>query len=149
MYEAGEGLRFDEMAVRAGVAGILRVLRHLDMLPAKGIAKPKARPQLCGSTRWLRSPAGGLLRLFKSEGDVVSAGEALAAVADPFGETETQIVAPSDGLIIGRAVIPVINEGDAVFHIGTVQSSEAAEAALDGLTAQLEADPMFDEDEII
>ena len=30
LYEAGEGLRFDEMATRAGVAGILRVLRAMD-----------------------------------------------------------------------------------------------------------------------
>ena len=39
LYEAGEGLRFDEMAVRAGLAGILRVMRGQDMLPAKGIAR--------------------------------------------------------------------------------------------------------------
>ena len=29
LYEAGEGLRFDETSVRAGVSGVLRVLHHL------------------------------------------------------------------------------------------------------------------------
>ena len=62
LYEAGEGLRFDEMSVRAGVAGILRVMRHIDMVPAKGIAKPKSASHYCGSSKWLRAPAGGLLR---------------------------------------------------------------------------------------
>ena len=33
LYEAGEGLRFDEFAVRAGVMGIMRVLHGADMVP--------------------------------------------------------------------------------------------------------------------
>lgn len=32
LYEAGEGLRFDENAVRTGVAGILRVMHHMKMI---------------------------------------------------------------------------------------------------------------------
>ncbi|NDV63619.1 succinylglutamate desuccinylase/aspartoacylase family protein, partial [Puniceicoccales bacterium CK1056] len=71
LYEAGEGLRFDEIAVRAGVAGILRVLRGLNMLPAKGIARAKAQPYLCRSSSWVRAPAGGLLRTFRAEGELV------------------------------------------------------------------------------
>lgn len=149
LFEAGEGLRFDEMAVRAGVAGILRVMRHLDMLPAKGIARPKAAPLLCASSKWLRAPAGGLLRNFKAEGDVVAKGDALAAICDPFGEKEAVIEAPFGGIIVGRAVLPIVNEGDAVFHLAAVKSNLAAEAAMDDLTGQLEEDPLFDEDEII
>lgn len=149
LYEAGEGLRFDEIAVRAGVAGILRVLRSMDMLPAKGIEKPTAKPVISSASSWVRAPAGGLLRMFKAEGDVVSAGDVLAAVSDPFGETETEITAPQDGIIVGRAVMPVVNEGDAMLHIATVQSNAEASEVLEDLTAQLEEDPLFDEDEII
>jgi predicted deacylase len=149
LFEAGEGLRFDEMAVRAGVAGILRVMRHLDMLPAKGIARAKATPLICASSKWLRAPAGGLLRMFKAEGDVVATGEALAAVCDPFGEQEAVILAPFSGIIVGRAVLPIVNEGDAVFHLAAVKSNIAAETMMGDLTGQLEEDPLFDEDEII
>jgi predicted deacylase len=149
LYEAGEGLRFDEMSVRAGVAGILRVMKEMDMLPAKGIAGPKAQSMLCSDSHWVRSPAGGLLRTFKSEGDVVQEGEVLAAISDPFGEKEEELVARFGGIIVGRAVLPVVNEGDAVFHIAAVKSNDAAEAALDDLNTQLEEDPLFDEDEII
>ena len=52
---AGEGLRFDEMAARAGVYGILRVMRAKGMIAAKGIARPKAAPVRCGG--WSPSPA--------------------------------------------------------------------------------------------
>lgn len=148
LYEAGEGLRFDEMAVRAGVAGILRVLRGADMLPAKGITKPRQTPYVCQSSKWLRAPAGGLLRTYRAEGELVEEGDVLAAIADPFGDEDHELIAPSDGLLIGRAVLPVVNEGDALFHLATL-SPQADEDVVEDLTAQLEADPLFDEDEII
>ena len=34
IYEAGEALRFDEISIRAGLRGILNVMRHIGMLPA-------------------------------------------------------------------------------------------------------------------
>lgn len=148
LYEAGEGLRFDEMAVRAGVAGILRVLRGAGMLPAKGITKPSQRPYLCKSSKWLRAPAGGLLRTFRGEGELVDEGDVLAVVADPFGDAEAELVAPAPGLLIGRAVLPVVNEGDAVFHLAAL-SPQASDDVVDDLAKQLESDPLFDEDEII
>ncbi len=148
LYEAGEGLRFDELAVRAGVAGILRVLRAADMLPAKGIAKPKVAPHLCTSSSWLRAPAGGLLRTFRAEGETVERGELLASVSDPFGAEETNLLAPEPGILIGRAILPVVNEGDAVFHLARL-SPKAEEDTVEDLANQLERDPLFDEDEII
>ncbi|NNE24328.1 MAG: succinylglutamate desuccinylase [Rhizobiales bacterium] len=148
LFEAGEALRFDEKAIRAGVSGILRVMRHLEMLPSKGIARPKAEPIQSSSSTWLRSPAGGLLRVFKSIGDQVNTGDVLGLVSDPFGELDTEITATVGGLIVGRSNMPVINEGDGLFHIAKIGTSDAA-ATLDTLNAQLDADPIFDEDEII
>lgn len=149
LYEGGEGLRFDEMSVRAGVAGILRVMRHIGMVAGRAVAEAKAVPQVCRSSRWLRAPAGGLLRTFRGDGDVVSRGDVMAAVADPFGRAEREIVAPFDGIVVGRAVLPVVNEGDAVFHLARVDSLARAETAVDDLNTQLTDDPLFDEDEII
>ena len=148
LYEAGEGLRFDEMAVRAGLAGILRVMRGQDMLPAKGIAHAKTSPHMCTSSTWLRAPAGGLLRTFRGEGETVARGDVLATVSDPFGAVETDLVAPSPGILIGRAILPVVNEGDAVFHLARL-SPKADGDTVDDLATQLETDPLFDEDEII
>lgn len=149
LYEAGEGLRFDEMGVRAGVTGIVRVMRNLGMLSAKKSANPKAKSLRCARSRWMRAPVGGLLRTFRREGNIVAKGDILASVADPFGDTDLNVVASMDGIIIGRAVMPIVNEGDALFHIAAVRSSDDAEATLDDLTSQLEDDPLFDEDEII
>jgi predicted deacylase len=149
LFEGGEGLRFSEFAARAGLTGILRVLRHKGMLSARAVAPVRSRPLIASASRWLRAPQGGLLRSFRSEGDVVAAGDVLAAVSDPFGEVEAPVIAPAAGLIIGRAVMPVVNEGDAVFHLADIRSAEEAEETLGAVSAQLGADPLFDEDEII
>ncbi|WP_424928704.1 succinylglutamate desuccinylase/aspartoacylase family protein [Amaricoccus tamworthensis] len=149
LYEAGEGLRFDEFSVRAGVTGILRVLRHVGMLPSKGITKPRTAPQYCTSSKWLRAPMGGLLRTFRGNGEVVGRGDVVAAVSDPFGEQEEEIISPFNGIVVGRAVMPVVNEGDAVFHLARVSSRSVAEGTVEDLNEQLSDDPLFDEDEII
>ncbi len=149
LYEAGEGMRFDEMSVRAGVAGILRVLKGVEMLPSAGIAAPKAKSLLCSDSHWLRAPAGGLLRMYKAEGDVVRAGDVVAAISDPFGDREVEVSAHHGGIIVGRAVMPVVHEGDALFHIAAVRSQDVAEAAVGDLATQLEEAALFDEDEII
>ncbi len=149
LFEAGEGLRFDEVSVRAGQAGILRVMNSLDMISGRGVARAKAAPQFCPSSKWLRSPMGGLFRSLKAGGDPVRKDDVLGLVSDPFGEQDTEIIAPFDGIIVGRAVLPVVNEGDAVFHLARVQSLKTAENAMDDHSSQLADDPMFDEDEII
>ena len=149
LFEAGEGLRFDEFSVRVGVAGILRVIRHIGMVSGKGIARAKAAPQNCSSSKWMRAPAGGLLRAFRDNGDVVSTGDLMAVVSDPFGGKERELLAPFKGIIVGRAVMPVVNEGDAVFHIARVKSVAQAEEAVGDLSDQISDDPLFDEDEII
>jgi uncharacterized protein len=148
LYEAGEGLRFDEAAVRTGVSGILRVMHTLDMIGGKRITKPKAKPILSTSSYWVRAPAGGLLRTFKSCGDEVFKDTILGMVSDPFGETETEIVAEDDGLVIGRANLPIVNEGDGLFHIASTRRGDV-EATIESLANQISADPLFDEDEII
>lgn len=149
LYEAGEGMRFDEMSVRAGVAGILRVLNNVGMLSSAGIAKPKAKSILCANSTWLRAPAGGLLRLYKAEGDIVAEGDVVAAISDPFGDREIEVVARFSGIVVGRAVMPVVHEGDALFHIAATAAPEVAEAAVGDLATQLEEAALFDEDEII
>lgn len=148
LYEAGEGLRFDEFAVRVGVAGILRVMRDEGMLAAKGIANARTPSLICRASTWLRAPVGGLLRTFRAEGEIVEEGDVLAAISDPAGDVEAELLAPSPGILIGRAVLPVVNEGDAVFHLAEL-SPKANGDTVDALTAQLEVDPLFDEDEVI
>nr|WP_285675038.1 succinylglutamate desuccinylase/aspartoacylase family protein [Limibaculum sp. NKW23] len=148
LYEAGEGLRFDEVSARAGTLGVLRVMNAMGMIPRKGVSLPRERPAIASKSSWVRSPVGGLLRVFKGTGEAVAQGDLLGAVSDPFGDTEVGVRSALAGIVVGRANLPVVNEGDALFHIATTEAGEDAKS-IRNLTAQIDADPMFDEDEII
>lgn len=146
LYEGGEGLRFDEAAVRAGVAGTLRVMRRLGMIGAKGVPRARARPVRARASSWYRAPRGGLFRGFVGLGDAVAPGTVLGAVANAFGDVESEIVSEHTGILIGRTNMPVVYEGDALFHIA---ETPRAEAAAEGISAHLDVGALFDEDEII
>ncbi|MFT6558372.1 succinylglutamate desuccinylase/aspartoacylase family protein [Sneathiella sp.] len=149
LYEAGEGLRFDEFAVRAGVSGVLRVMRHLGMIPHKKAKKKRVETIHATTSSWTRAAAGGVLRTHKNIGERVEVGDLLGVVSDPFGEHETEILAEYSGLIMGRTNLPIVYEGDALFHVAKIRSNIDAEAKIDALAKQLEEDILLDEDEII
>lgn len=148
LYEAGEGLRFDELSARAGVAGILRVMHEMGMISRRAVLRAKAKPLRSTSSSWQRAPAGGLIRGFRRTGEHVKEGDVLGIIADPFGEVETELKSEYAGVIIGRTNLPVVNEGDALFHIASTNGVDPA-ATIELLSKQLDSDPLFDEDEII
>ena len=149
VYEAGEGLRFDEFAIRVGLKGVLRVLQHLGIVRMRGIKPSEVPTPVARKSSWLRAPEGGLLRALKTVGDTVKGGETVGLISDPFGERESKVVAATTGLIVGRTNLPVVNQGDALFHVALLPKVEAAGTALGALEEEFVGDPMFDEDEIL
>ncbi len=125
LYEAGEALRFDELCVRAGVRGILNVMRALGMLRKARSARPGTEPMVARSTRWVRAPGAGITRFVTPLGARVKVGEVLGTISDPFGEREQNVHAPCDGIVLGRNNLPLVNEGDALFHIALFESSHS------------------------
>ena len=148
LYEAGEGLRFDEFAARSGLAGILRVMAHLEMIAGRGVPRRRVPTVLAERSSWVRAPSGGLLRTMKAAGDLVEAGTVLGIVSDTFGDNDAEVLADEGGVLIGRTNLPIVNEGDALFHIAQPAVRKAADLE-DGFEAHLDAAPLFDEDEII
>ncbi|MDH3702019.1 MAG: succinylglutamate desuccinylase/aspartoacylase family protein [Alphaproteobacteria bacterium] len=135
VYEAGEALRFEEVSIRAGLRGVLRVMRALEMLPRPKERQERVPPIIIRSSGWARAPSSGVLRLVTHNGALVKAGDRLGLINDPYGETEIEIVARADGIVIGHTTLPVVNEGDALFHIGRTEGTEAAADAMDALDA--------------
>ena len=134
VYEAGEALRFDEMCIRAGLRGIIKVMQHLGMLPKDRKAKSMV-PVVADSTSWVRAPASGIVSNKVKLGTRVASGEQLAIVGDPLGEALEKVVAPFDGLIIGRSNLPLAHEGDALFNIAAFKSVSRAETKVEQFTA--------------
>lgn len=151
VYEAGEALRFDEPSIRAGVKGIVGVMRALHMLPAVKSRRVPFTPLVLRSSRWVRAPHSGILRATVGKGQQVETGDLLASVSDPFGENETEILAPVDGVIVGRVNMPLVHEGDALFNIARAEGTQIMARTLDafdpgeayqvGATAELATEP--------
>ncbi len=137
LYEAGEALRFDEVSIRAGVKGIINVMRTLDMLPpSRSKSKNHIKPVVARSSSWVRSPDSGILRAMVALGSRVHKDTLLGVVADPFGETETKITSTFKGIIIGRTNLPLVNEGDALFHIARFDQVHEAAIKVDDFQEQ-------------
>ena len=146
LYEGGEALRYDELTARAGTNGILRVMQALGMTGAKGVPKLRRAPVLANQSRWVRAPVGGVFRGYVAVGDVVAPGTVLGVVSDPLGETDCDMICDLEGIVIGRSNMPAVYEGDALFHVA---ETPRADLAADSVTAELQAAPLFDEDEIL
>lgn len=148
LYEAGEALRFDELSIRIGVRGILRVMARMGMIDHP--PEPEDfQPILSHKTSWLRSPKGGIFVAQPHAGDIVSEGDVLGTVSDPFGDDAVELHAPFSGMIIGEAMLPVVNRGDALFHIAHIDHLDSAEQRLRTIVDAINADPLLDEDELI
>ncbi len=116
LYEAGEALRFDEFSIRVGLNGILNVLSYLNMIKKR---KRKVVLEPCVSNRsaWVRAPSSGIVHDLKELGDTIEKGEFLAEIGDPYGNIIEHVEASGSGIIIGKQNIPLVQEGDAMYHI--------------------------------
>lgn len=135
LYEAGEALRFDDLAIRAGVKGVLRVMRHIGMLPPlkarETSVESVAKPWFANNSVWMRASQSGILRVRIRLGGIVEAGDVLGYIADPFGESEQPIVSDCSGVLIGMTKLPLVHEGEALFHVATTASTAGVARAVD------------------
>ncbi|NHN36968.1 succinylglutamate desuccinylase [Pseudomaricurvus alcaniphilus] len=116
VYEAGQALRFDELSIRAGVRGIGNILLHLNMIKRKPHKHP-IRPFVANTSAWTRASHSGIVNNLKSLGDQVQKGDPLATIGNPLGAIFDTVKAPRSGIIIGKQNIPLVQQGDAMFHI--------------------------------
>jgi len=115
VFEGGESSRFDYLSIEEGANGCLRLMKHLKMihlnLPAKSTV-------LLKKSTWVRARTSGLFHTSKINGAQILKGEIIGMICDPYGEHEEKLISPADGYIVGMNNQPVINQGDALIHIG-------------------------------
>lgn len=131
LYEAGEALRFDEVAIRAGLKGVLNVMRHLKMLPSLKNRERKNRTWIANSSVWMRAPQSGILRSRVPLGGMVEDGMVLGYISDPFGEAEQAVISSVSGVLVGMTKLPLVHEGEALYHVATSESSKSAASVVE------------------
>jgi uncharacterized protein len=116
-YEAGEALRFDEASIRAGVRGVINILRHLNMVAPSRKPHPLIEPAVARSSVWVRAERDGVFRALVGLGDRIKKDQVLGRISSPFSSEEMEILSPCAGILVGRDNLPLVNEGEALFHI--------------------------------
>jgi len=140
LYEAGEALRFDEVCIRAGERGVINVMRKLGMLAKTRNPRPRKQPVIARSSLWVRAPASGIVRMNLALGAHVKKGQVLGRIADPFGESQTEMHSPVSGVLIGRSELPLSHEGEALFHIARFESASEAAASVEAFHSRHDPD---------
>ena len=115
VYEAGESMRFDESAIEIGIKGIKNVLFGLEMLSDK---PEQIRSISLEYRKWLRAPRAGMFIPEIRNGKRMKKGQLLGMVTDTYAKKHKKIKAPFDGHVICINHQAVVNQGDALFHVG-------------------------------
>ncbi len=116
VYEAGESNRFNTIGITEGLNGCLRLMKSLKMLD---VPTSKSQSITLNNSKWIRARISGLFRTSKKFGTFVEKDQVIGTVSSPYADLEKQLIAPTDGFLIGINNKPVVNEGDALIHIGT------------------------------
>ena len=117
VFEGGESMRLDDLAVDAVIEGTGRLLHHFGMIDA---AVPGKEPRVINESSWLRAKISGIFIPSVQLGDAVKKGQVLAKITDPYGQVKVHVKSTLKGFVVGLNNLPVVNAGDALVHIGKV-----------------------------
>lgn len=143
-YEAGEALRLDEQCIVTGVRGVVNVMRTLGMLPSRRLSFVRADPYIARSSSWFRAPIDGVFRPLVKLGTRVEEGDSLGVISAPFSAAEAVLAAKDDGIIICVNNLPLVNEGDALFHIARFREAGAVEEQIAEHESNIAGDQLFE-----
>lgn len=117
VYESGESLRLDERGITLAIKGTRRVLVELGMQPSNESETP-VNSIVCSKSNWIRARVSGIFRCQVKLGQYISCGEVYGSLADPYGDMALRLKSPYTGYIIGLNNMTVVNQGDALLHVG-------------------------------
>ena len=94
------------------------MLEHLQMRSFKFDNSLNREPIFIRNSRWIRASHAGMFCLLVENGAQVSVGTVLGIITDPFGKIERKVKSPINGFVFCVNETPVVNKGDALFHVG-------------------------------
>ncbi|MDZ7806895.1 MAG: succinylglutamate desuccinylase/aspartoacylase family protein [Gracilimonas sp.] len=113
VFETGESLRYDEYGIEEGIDGARRLMKHLGMIKN---APDANKTNIFNTSTWIRTKNAGLFISKTELGEELNKRQVLGLIKDPYGELNSRVLAPSDGMVIGLNNCPVVNKGDALIH---------------------------------
>lgn len=121
VYEGGESLRYDRYAITEGVNCAHRFLHNFGM--SNQIPEPCLSSIVIKDKTWYRCPDSGMWIHTKMNGEFVEKNQLLGYVTSPYGDFKSEVRAKEDGYIICINNQAVVNKGDALVHLGSVETT--------------------------
>jgi len=115
VFEGGQSLRLDPFSINAGINGLKRVMHSIGMINE---APQKEQSVIFNKKKWIRAMRSGMFQWIRQSGDSVEEGEVLGIINDPYGQWNVEVTSTCKGKLFGHNNAPVVNQGDALFHIG-------------------------------
>ena len=134
LFEGGQALRFEESVINSALKGCISVMHNIGMIEKALVGKKHLNPSdiyIAKASYWTRAPQSGAFVAKKKIGEKIRVCDVLAIISDPFGKNEMKVLAEEDGILIGSALLPLVNQGDAMFHIAIFNDSSKVKSALD------------------
>lgn len=120
LFEGGKSFNIDDIVTNSGVNGAKRVLHHLGMLnPKLKASAPKKDCVFIEESKWVRAKFSGMFKASVKINTKVEKGDVLGNITDPYGKMNYFVKANHPGYIINVNELPVVYQGDALFHITT------------------------------
>ena len=105
-----------------------------------------------GITSFAQNELGDIVYVeLPEQGKQVAKNDVLGVIADPFGQNEVEVLASTDGIVIGKTNLPLVHEGEGLFHLARHEGKQVIARWLDefdpetdyesGLTSELAAQP--------
>lgn len=136
VYQAGEAMRFDENSINIGVEGTKNIMRAIDMLP-KETPNQEIKPVFSQDEEWIKAHKGGILRFSVDLGQVITKGDKIGTISDPFSDdVEEYVKATQDGIVVGINTTPLIHEGLSIFKVASFIDYDRAETAIESWEEQ-------------
>ncbi|MEL6810044.1 MAG: succinylglutamate desuccinylase/aspartoacylase family protein [Bacteroidota bacterium] len=120
LFEGGKSNSIDAVVSNTGVNGSKRILHRLGMLRSQfKVSSPKKPSVTINHSKWIRANASGMFKSAVKVGSLVSKGDVMGHITDPYGKVHYWIKANNKGYVFNVNEAPLVYQGDALFHVST------------------------------
>ncbi|GAB7257238.1 succinylglutamate desuccinylase/aspartoacylase family protein [Polaribacter sp. OB-PA-B3] len=115
LFEGGKSKELNPTIINEGVNGTKNVLIHLGLI--EGEITVRETPIYVKKAKWLRASHSGMFKVRVANGSYVQKKDVLGVIQDPFGDFKKKVYAPFNGHVFCTNKTPIVNKGEALFHI--------------------------------
>lgn len=132
VYQAGEAMRFDKIAIDLGLAGIHNVMEALNMINPSQQNQSIFQSIFSQDHDWIRAHRSGVFMSTVELGQKIHTGQRIGTINDPFSADTAEVVkAENEGIVVGINRHPLIYEGQTILKVATFIDNNRAESALE------------------